>query len=485
MENDNSSPQGIKIGVKTFVTSVLILVGLILVAGVLTRVIPQGVYNRTMDDGRELVVANSFRYVHHAPYPLWHLATAPVEVLFSSDGLMIITIILFIFTIGGSFAILDATGVLKAMISKIAGRFGKHKYRLIPAFVLFFMLLGAVLGIFEEVIPLVPIIVALAYSLGWDSLMGLGLSMLSVAFGFAAAVTNPFSIGVAQRIAGLPMFSGIPFRLLVFTAVYILLVTFLYRHARKIDQDPKASLVYEDDLPKKARLLKQDELFQLTEKHEAAIKFLTGSFLVVLGVMAASSIFQSFSDYALPVIGLLFLLAAVVCGILSGEKTGKVFGIFIHGVQGIAPGAILILLAMSVKYIIYNGGIMDTILFKASNAISSAGSYGAGIMIFLLVLVLNFFIGSASAKAFLVMPLITPLADLVHVTHQTAVLAFCFGDGFSHVIYPTNPVLLIGLGLTVVSYPKWFRWTIKLQAAIVAISLAFVSIAVAVKFGPF
>ena len=128
---------------------------------------------------------------------------------------------------------------------------------------------------------------------------------------------------------------------------------------------------------------------------------------------------------------------------------------------------------------------MDTILYSASSLISSSNIYAAGIFIFFLVLALNFFIGSATAKAFLVMPIITPLADLVGITRQTSVLAFCFGDGFSNVIFPTNPVLLIALGLTMVSYGKWFRFTYKLQLMLFAVSVIFIMLATGFAYGPF
>ncbi len=485
MEKSKNEAQGIKIGLKTFITSVAILIALIIISGILTRLVPQGAYQRTIEGGRELILPNSFQFVNNTPYPLWHMLTAPIEVLFSADGPMIITIILFIFAIGGSFSILDNTGVLKAMISKIVARFGKQKYRLLPIIVLFFMLLGAMLGIFEETIPLVPIIVTLSYSLGWDSLMGLGMSILSVAFGFSAAITNPFSIGVAQKIAELPIFSGIPFRILIFLTIYIILVFFLRRYGKKIDRNPEASLVYNEDIPGKKHFEKQNEIVEVNGNVNSALRFLIVSFIIILLVMISSSFLPSISAYSLPIIGLLFLISGIICGVITGVNLSKVMKIFWNGLSGIAPGVIMILLAMSVKFIISNGGIMDTILYYASNQITSAGPYGASILVFLLVLLMEFFIGSSTAKAFLIMPIITPLADLIGMTHQTAVLAFCFGDGFSNIIYPTNAALLISLGLTIVSYPKWFKWTIKLQALIALISMAFILLSVYIKFGPF
>ena len=190
------------------------------------------------------------------------------------------------------------------------------------------------------------------------------------------------------------------------------------------------------------------------------------------------------SDYTMPLVALLFLIGGLGAGLLA-KRGWKVFQTFARGAMGILPGTVLILMAMSVKYIITSGGIMDTVLHQASEVISQTSAAGASLLIYVVVLVLNFFIGSATAKAFLVMPLITPLADLVGVTRQVAVLAFAFGDGFSNVLYPTNPVLLIALGLTVVSYPKWFRWVIGLQLATLVLTALLLLAAVAINLGPF
>ncbi len=142
-------------------------------------------------------------------------------------------------------------------------------------------------------------------------------------------------------------------------------------------------------------------------------------------------------------------------------------------------------MAYSVKYIIDQGQITDTILYSASQKIAGASATGAVFLIYGLTLFMNFFIGSASAKAFLMMPILSPLSDLVHITRQTAVLAFDFGDGFSNMIYPSNALLLIALGFTVVSYPKWIKWTLKLQAVMLVITSIFLVIAVKTGFGPF
>jgi uncharacterized ion transporter superfamily protein YfcC len=183
--------------------------------------------------------------------------------------------------------------------------------------------------------------------------------------------------------------------------------------------------------------------------------------------------------------GLLFFVAGIGGGRLSGLSFRKIGRIFGQGVVQVLPAVLLILMAMSVKYIITLGGIMDTLLFRAAELIRGTGTFTAALLIYLLTMFLNFFVASASAKAFLMMPILAPLSDLVGLTRQTAVLAFDFGDGFSNMMYPSNPLLLIALGFTVVSYPKWLKWTLPIQGIILGVTVLFLFIAVNIGFGPF
>ena len=477
-------PAELRIGKKAFLQSALILFCLMVLAGLLSRFIPSGSYETMLVDGRDVIVPGSFQYTEIPAYPVWRWFSAPLEVLWGPDALVISVIILFILLVGGSFAVLNHVGVLKALIARIILKMGGNKYRLLAVVVLCFMLFGALLGIFEEVVPLVPVMIALSYLLGWDALTGLGMSLLATAFGFSAAIANPFTIGVAQRLSGLPVFSGFAFRLLIFLVIYLLLCTFLIRHARKIEKDPTRSPVYAEDLTERLKYTLNEEDLAAQTLQKAVLWFAASLALIVLLIISTSFI-EGLSDITLPLVGLLFLTGGLGAGLLGGMSIKKALASFSKGVVGIAPGILLILMAVSVKHIIAQAGVMDTILDYAARSIGGASPYGASLLVYLLVLCLNFFIGSASAKAFLVMPIIAPLADLVGVTRQAAVLAFAFGDGFSNVLYPTNPVLLIALGLTVVSYPKWFKWVIGLQLAVLALTTAFLLLAVACNYGPF
>lgn len=480
MENNNS---GLQISKKSFFSSVFILLLLMIGAGILTHIVPSGAFERAVIDGKETIVANTFQFTESGGYPIWRWFTAPIEVFWSSDAVTVIMIILFIFIIGGVFGVLDKSGMLQYIMNGLVKKYESKKYMLMAVLTLFFMLFGSVFGIFEELVALVPIVIILSHALGWDSMTGLGMSALAAGFGFSSATLNPFTLGVAQEIAGLPAFSGLPFRIAVFAVCYGILYGFLYRHAKKIEKNPEKSPVYEEDLKNKEKYANIAAVEALPNEQYLGktVKIFGATLVLVIAYIVAGFFVPALSAVSLPVMAVLFLIGGLVAASAS-KYGGKVLKDFIGGVGGIAPSALLIMMAMSVKLIITNGGIMDTILYYASEKVSVMGPYAAIAMIFLLVLALNFFVSSGSAKAFLLIPIIAPLAELVGLSRQVAVQAFCFGDGFTNMLYPTNAVLMITLGLTVVSYPKWFKWTIGLQLAMLVVNLLLLFVAVFIGY---
>ncbi|MBW6463730.1 MAG: AbgT family transporter [Firmicutes bacterium] len=488
--------QGIRIGKRTFITSALIILSLMIISGIMTRLIPSGSYERFHINGMVTINPDSFQYVDKVIFPVYRWFTAPFEVLFSENAPVIIVLILLITFIGGGYEILNRIGVFREIITKIVNRYGSKRYLLIAAVSIVFMFFGSFLGMFEEIVALIPIVVILSYTMGWDALLGLGLSLLSTCFGFAVAVSNPYTVGIAQKLAGLPVFSGISFRIIVFIVLYTILYIFLVTYAKKLDRNQALSSVFEEDRENRElyNINKNSGSLNvggdsLTPLETAGIKKATTWFLGCVGailiVIAMSTIVEGFSDFSMPAIALIYLAAGIGAGFRGGLTGREVLSSFGKGIAGIAPGIILILMAMSVNYIITRGGVMDTIIYRASGLISDEAPIVSSYIIYGLVLAVNFFIGSASAKAMLLIPIITPLADLIGLTRQTMVLAFCFGDGFSNVLYPTNPVLLIALGLTTVSYIKWFKWIIFLQLFVLLITAVFLAIAVMIGFGPF
>ncbi len=483
----NEQKAGAQISTRAFIQSVLILFVIMMIAGVLTRVVPAGRFERVQVEGREMIDPASFTYIEAPDYPLWRWFTAPIEVLWGEDGLTVLVIIIFILIVGVSFAVMDQSGLIKAALGRIVQAFEGRKYQLLIVISLFFMAIGAFFGIFEETVPLVPLMIALSYYLGWDALVGLGMSILAVNMGFSAAITNPFTIGVAQQLAGLPLFSGALFRIIIFIAIYIVFALFLVRYAKRVEKAPESSPVYEEDQAERAkyRHLTPDRLSQSTPGLGKATIWLAVFLVLILVVLIAGPFIESISDYTLPVVGLLFLIGGMGASVLSGAPRKDVMRAAGEGFMGIAPAIPLILMAVSVKHIVSQGHILDTILHFAAVPLSTASPFVAALLVYFLALVIEVFVASGSAKAFLLMPILLPLADLVGVTRQVTVTAYCFGDGFSNLVYPTNPVLLICLGLTAVSYAKWFKWTLRLWIWVLLLTVIFLAIGVAIGYGPF
>lgn len=442
--------KGLNISTKSFITAIAVIFVLMCLTYTLTFMIPGGEYARTIDSTGNTVIdtESGFQYVDGGiSFVKWILS--PILVLGAEGNGALIAIIAFLIVIGGIFNSLDKCGLMKYMLDKITNRFASNRYTLLMIITFFFMALGAFIGSFEECVPLVPIVVALAIRLGWDAMTGLGMSLLAVGCGFASGVCNPFTVGVAQELAGLPMFSGIWYRLIAFILIYGLLMLFLYHYVKKIEK-PAEYMQTETDF--KQRRSMDRGLVCFGSLIGAGILFILSSvFITVL------------QDYTMIIVAVVFLIAGISSVLLAG-MTGKELGkTFVSGAVSILPAVLMILMANSIKYTLTEAKILDTILYRT---VSIAETLPKGIVIlfiYLIVLVMNFFISSGSAKAFLLMPLIVPVAQLFDISAQLCVMAFAFGDGFSNVFYPTNPVLLISLGLADVNYIQWAKWSWKFQ----------------------
>lgn len=477
---------GAQISAKSFLQSVIILFILMLAAGVLTRVISAGSFERMEIEGREVIVPMTFQYQPSPNYPVWRWFTAPLEVLWGPDALIIITILVFLLMVGSAFAVLERCGLLKAVVARLVRSFEGRKYTLLLVISLFFMVIGGFFGIFEEVVPLVPLMLALSFYLGWDALVGLGMSILAVNMGFSAAITNPFTLGVAQKLAGLPLFSGVWFRVIMFGVIYALFALFLVRYARKIERDPRASPVFLEDQANRERYSHlQLDRGESPANLERSVPIFLAFLALILLVLIAGPFVSAIAAFSLPMVGILFFAGGLSAGLASGVPFRQVWKAAGEGLVGIAPAIPLILMAASIKFIVTQGGILDTILFSLAQPFTRLGPYLAALMVYLLALIIEFFVASGSAKAFLLMPVLIPLADLVGLTRQVTVTAYCFGDGFSNLAYPTNPVLLICLGLSAVSFSKWLSWSLKLWLWVAAASIIFLLVGVAIQYGPF
>lgn len=440
--------KGINISTRSYLAALAVIFVLMALTYALTFLVPGGEYGRITDENGNTIIdmASGFEYVHGGiSFVKWLLS--PVLVFTAEGSGTLIAVILFLLVIGGVFSCLESCELIRYMLSRISSRYASRRYTLLAVVTLFFMAMGAMVGSFEECVPLVPIVVALALDLGWDALTGMGMSLIAVGCGFASGVLNPFTVGVAQELAGLPMFSGIWLRLLSFVLIYFLLLGFLLHRAKKVEK-PVASL---------------------SAKPEAVPQLSRGvrCFAAALGTGIALVLFSPFvpllQDLTMVIIALMFLVGGISASIVSGLKGKALLHSFAKGVAGILPAVLMIMMASSIRYTLVEAKILDTILHASVAVAELLPRWLVILFIYLIVLVMNFFIASGSAKAFLLIPLIVPIASVFGISPQLCVLAFAFGDGFSNVFYPTNPALLISLGLADVSYGAYARWSWKFQ----------------------
>ncbi len=459
----------IDISVKSFITALAVIFGLMVLSYVLTFIIPSGEYARTINDAGNTIIDTEagFSYVDGG-LPFWKWILSPVLVLAAPGNGTLIAIIIFLLVIGGAFTCLDKSDILNYMLEGISHRYGSRRYKLMVVVTLIFMAMGALVGSFEEVVPLVPIVVALAVSLGWDALTGMAMSLLAVGCGFASGVLNPFTVGVAQTLAGLPMFSGVWLRALSFCLIFPLLLFFIRSHAKRIEkplEETAAALEFHHDKKMSRALL---------------------TFAVIMGIgilfILCSTFISALQDFTMIAVALMFLIAGIVSPLMTGMKVNELLKHFVKGVMAIFPAVLMILMASSIRYTLEEAKILDTILHGAVGAADSLPKWTVILFIYLIVLGMNFFIGSGSAKAFMLMPLIVPMAQIFSISSQLTVVAFAFGDGFSNVIYPTNAALLIALGLAGISYTDWFRWAIKFQLANLALTCCILLFGLAVGY---
>ncbi|MDD3712994.1 MAG: AbgT family transporter, partial [Candidatus Izemoplasmatales bacterium] len=414
---------------------------------------------------------------------IWEFFYAPIGLLLSGDGLNVIMISLFLFILGGFFTVMDKSKGVIVIIKKLVDKYSHNKHLLIRIITLFFMLFGAFFGIFEESVALLPIMIILALSMGYDTLMAMGLTVLAAGFGFASAITNPFSVGIASEIAGINILSGVLFRVGVFVIMYFLVSTFLVNYAKKLEKNPKLSLTYTEDQEKRQNI--NTDFTEKVDNEQKIFKTYIIIFLVLLTLIILASLMQLIFELEIPTIVLMivvFLFGGLLAGFIINGDMIKTLKVFWKGMLAVMPAAILIIFAGSVKYIMTSGEIMDTILYYFESILGDKPAIIGVLGIYLIILVIQFFIGSASAKAVLIMPILVPLVSLIGVSTNIAILAFIFGDGYTNVIFPTNGVLLIALSIASVSYQKWFKWTVKLQVLTFILTIILLVIAYAIGY---
>ena len=346
--------------------------------------------------------------------------------------------------------------------------------------VLIFMLFGSLFGMFEELVTLLPLIIVFMLSMNFDTMMGLGACLLAACFGFSTAITNPFSIGTAAQLAGISTSSGVWLRVVFFVIVYAILCAFLLGYLKKLKANPECSLTFDIDAEKRKNLVVNNEIDG--EKQQHIFKVYAGFFAVQGVILVLIACIREISGLAIPILAASFLISGLIAGKLVCKDFKKVLGYFLKGAVSMLPAVVMIALASSVKLVMVESNIIDTVMHLVLQLLVGKGKFVTILLIYCLILFLQLFIGSASAKIFLVMPIVLPITNALGISPTLVILTYCMADGFTDVILPTNPVLLIGLSMANVSYLKWLKWTWKLQLLLLAVSVVILFFGVLVGY---
>lgn len=436
----------------------VILVTITIIIAILSYIIPASTYDTIEVGERTVVDPSTYHYVEQSPVSIMQLLTSVPRGLQEAAEISF-----FIFILGGSFAIITKTGALEIGVGALAKKLEGYPSLIVPVFIILFSVLGGTVGLSEECIIFIPIGVLLARSLGYDAMVGTAIIFLGAAVGFNSGFMNPFTVGVAQSIAELPLFSAMWYRLIIWAVFNVATIYMVLRYAKKVRKDPSSSYCLELEKQEAGEIQKLENVGEITKVHIIVIiLFLIAIGLVVYGVI-------NWGFYINEIVGI-FLGLGIICGFVAKMGPSKMAVTFIEGAKEMAMGALVVGVARSILVVLNDGQILYTIVHAVSQLIQLVPKSISAVFMFLFQLVLNFFIPSGSGQAAATMPIMTPLSDIVGISRQTAVLAFHLGDGISNSIIPTGGSLLASLSVAKIDYEKWvkFVWPIILVWVIIA-----------------
>lgn len=453
------------------VNPLIILACIIVLAAIATYIVPAGEFDRVPIEGTEYegIVQGSYHHVDNNPIK-------PFDVFVSfTKGLQDAAyIIFFLLILGGVFKIVEATGALHAGINNMIRRTAGKEVILVPICLIAFSLISAMAACCEEYLAFLPLMYMVCMACGFDSILAVGLLFCSSAVGYAGGMTQAFSVGVAQTIAGLPMFSGIGFRIFGWAVLVTATIIYMMIYAHKIKKDPSKSYTFEIDKKYRSQMD-----FNLDE-----IEPMNGRQAGVLAVFFAGFIFVAFSvikwGFYIDEMAGIFIIVGLLCAIIGGLRPGQVADNFAEGAKDLVWAGLIIGMCYAVTMILSDAQIMDTIVNAMGTALGGLHASVAAVGMFVLQDILNFLIPSGSGQAAITMPFMAPLADVLGVSRQTAVLAFQYGDAFTNVIAPTSGEIMAALAICHVPYSKWFKfmWKLWIMWAILAAILLIIATAI-------
>lgn len=457
-------------------STLVLLIMLVLIAGVATYIIPAGSFERMLDDatGRELVLPGTYNQIANSPVNLFGMFTAiPTGFVQAAD------IIALCIIVGGAFGILNATGAINALLGHTIKNMNNPKKAYIVVLAIMFIssLMGYAYGAAELMLPFIPLAVSATIAMGFDSLTGCAIILLGAGAGFVGTSINPSTAMIAQKIAGLPLASGMWLKNIAYVCFFVAAVIFVFRYMKKLEKNPQLSPMFELDKTSEYDINKSD-IPELTARRKlVAGVFAAGLVLLVVCIVKIGLSVNQITAF--------YFIIGVVCGLIGGLHIEEIAKSFVEGAKDMMYCALIIGTARAISVVLADGHILDTITYAASNVVSSMPKSINAVGMFVFQDLLNILIPSGSGQAVVTMPIMAPLADLIGVTRQTAVMAYQYGDALTNLITPTSGYFMAALAMCRIKWEQWIKWFLPLFIVWVLIACVFLIIATQINFGPF
>jgi uncharacterized ion transporter superfamily protein YfcC len=453
--------------------SLVLIFSIVVLAQVLTYIVPQGKFDREQvpDSPKTMVVAGSYeRLAEDQQTTLWPwhcLMAIPKGLEAAMD------IIFLVFLVGGVIKILRATGAIDAALHAAVSRLGTKPWILIAGCLLMFSLGAFTIGMGEEYVPLIPILVTMSLAMKMDAIVAMGMVWVPYGIGWASAAFNPFGVVIAKDIAGVPLESGTGFRFIMLAVFLLIAFQHVYAYARRIRKDPSKSLVAHID-------------YSTGFDPPSDIKFNAARAVILLVFLAGVIGFvfgAKYDGWYINELNAVFLGIGLIAAAIARMAPSVTSRNFIEGAAEMTSAALLIGVARAIQVVLDDGQIADTVIHGIASMLDGSSAEVAAVGMLAVQTVCNFFIPSGSGQAYVTMPIMSPLAELTQVPQETAVLAYQFGDGFTNMVVPTSALVMGTLALGKIPYGAWVRFVMPLLAKLFTAAIIFLIISVSL-FAP-
>lgn len=450
----------------------VLLFGILLIAAIATYLVPAGQFERVEKDGLTMVVPGTYHGVESSGVGVMDILLSMQKGMVESGS--IIFLVLFI---GGLMEVIESTGSIKAAVMKAIDKTRGNEFILIAVITILFALGGAVGAVANSVIAFVSIGLIISKALRLDPIIAVAITFGATFAGFNVGFINPYSVGIAHKIAELPLFSGLLFRVIVFVVIVSITIWYTWRYAKKVLKDPNNSILSKSFLADEE--LDESELqTEFTKKHKGILIFVGLAFaFMVYGTIQFKWSLDHMSAY--------FLGVAILVGVIGKIHYNQFIVHFMRGAEKLLYGALIVGAARAILVVLEQGQVLDTIVYALSNLFTGLSPIMATMAMFVANTIISIVVPSGSGQAVLIMPIITPLADMLGVTRQVAVQTYLFGDGFTNSIIPTSGTLMASLAIAGIPYTKWFKWMFPLFLIWMVIAVITLIIAVSINWGPF